>query len=266
MSATQSHPLTENPNKLDLTEVATYSRLINASINRVWENVLDWEHLPWLHDTSFDYVVLDAAGDWGWRTWSNEAKSAHVELCVDKSNGKYVARSYQENQQVSEIWTYLTAEGEKTRIKVSFALINVAPEAKQKVGSHMLTLYERLWNEDEEMMMARQAQLDDTTRGPDQIALAKPLTASQEIKLGRHTFQVQCDDDQISVVPTVCPHLLGPLSTTADKNVLRCPWHGYEFDLTSGKCLSPDHAKCHLPALPRVSENDSEIILSIIDS
>jgi hypothetical protein len=51
----------------DLTTVATYRRTIGASAERVWENVLDWEHLPWLHSGSFSDIVCNGAGEWGWR-------------------------------------------------------------------------------------------------------------------------------------------------------------------------------------------------------
>ena len=51
----------------DLTVVATYRRAIGASLERVWENVLDWEHLPWLHSGSFADIKCLDAGDWGWR-------------------------------------------------------------------------------------------------------------------------------------------------------------------------------------------------------
>jgi hypothetical protein len=68
MSANQHHAKTFNPNALKMVRVATYDRLVLAPRARVWENVLDWEHLPYLHKTSFDYVELDAGGQWGWRT------------------------------------------------------------------------------------------------------------------------------------------------------------------------------------------------------
>ena len=71
MPATQTNPLARNPNGLDMNLVATYPRLIGASLQRVWENVLDWEHLPHLHATSFGYCELDEAGDWGWRSWAS---------------------------------------------------------------------------------------------------------------------------------------------------------------------------------------------------
>ena len=69
MPVLQVNALTLNPNAVAMTLVATYRRRVHASLERVWENVLDWEHLPHLHDTSFDYCSLDEAG-LGWRVWS----------------------------------------------------------------------------------------------------------------------------------------------------------------------------------------------------
>ena len=51
----------------NLVEVATYERRVAADGMRVWENVLDWEHLPWLHRESFASIELREAGPWGWR-------------------------------------------------------------------------------------------------------------------------------------------------------------------------------------------------------
>ena len=70
MPAHQTNALERNPNGLNLTRVAEYRRDIRASLERVWENVLDWEHLPHLHATSFGYCELDEAGDWGWEILS----------------------------------------------------------------------------------------------------------------------------------------------------------------------------------------------------
>ncbi|MFT4798475.1 MAG: hypothetical protein ACI9W1_001910, partial [Candidatus Azotimanducaceae bacterium] len=44
MPAKQLNSIIENPNLQNLVEVATYERTINASLERVWENVKDWEH------------------------------------------------------------------------------------------------------------------------------------------------------------------------------------------------------------------------------
>jgi nitrite reductase/ring-hydroxylating ferredoxin subunit len=50
---------------------------------------------------------------------------------------------------------------------------------------------------------------------------------------------------------TICPHWLGPLEEAAPENgVLRCPWHGYLFDLRTG--ASVDGRGCRLAPEPRV--------------
>ena len=45
----------------------TYRRRVGASLSRIWENVLDWEHLPALHSGSFNAVELVDADSGGWR-------------------------------------------------------------------------------------------------------------------------------------------------------------------------------------------------------
>jgi len=51
------------------TRVAVHERSIRASVARIWENVLDWEHLPWLHRTSLSDVRKLDASHAGWRAW-----------------------------------------------------------------------------------------------------------------------------------------------------------------------------------------------------
>ena len=46
---------------------AVYERSIAASLERLWENVHDWEHLPWVHEGAFSGIELEESGDWGWR-------------------------------------------------------------------------------------------------------------------------------------------------------------------------------------------------------
>ncbi len=42
---------------------------------------------------------------------------------------------------------------------------------------------------------------------------------------------------KLYAVDNRCPHLGGPLAMgTLHDNMLVCPWHGWEFDCTTGKC------------------------------
>ena len=44
-------------------------------------------------------------------------------------------------------------------------------------------------------------------------------------------------------IEDTCPHVGGPLSEGAvEGTMVTCPWHGAQFDLTSGKVLTPPAA------------------------
>ena len=255
MGPKQSQALIENPNQLNMVRVARYERLIKANLERVWENVRDWAHLPWLHSGSFNFVSLDMEGDWGWRTWSSASHSGHVELCIDLPRQRYVARSYRHQQQISEIWTTLTPIDDDTQILVEFHVPDVAPQDSNKVGQIFLDLYKTLWDEDELMMRDRQQQLSPQPPGPEVVNLGTPAAFLQSlprrVTIRQHTFQISLVAGEPVVYTTTCPHLLGPLSQAdALSGQVSCPWHGYRFNVHTGACLSPENAKCRLRQSP----------------
>ena len=258
MTAKQQQATLENPNNLNLVEVTRYKRTINANKARVWENVFDWEHLPHLHNTSFRYAELDDAGDWGWRIWSDQARRSHVELCYDMENNRYVARSYKNQEQVSEIWTTVTPDHQATDIEVRFLVPDVTEEKIASTGKFFNQLYTKLWDEDEAMMIERQTQLDKRSElHPLQVDLGyeDELLSSlpRYIDLKRGRYRMIAIDGQLKVHSAICPHILGPLSSEVIDNKITCPWHGYQFDLDSGACVSPANATCHLSKAPQIS-------------
>lgn len=47
-------------------------------------------------------------------------------------------------------------------------------------------------------------------------------------------------DGRIFAIDNVCPHDGGPLAEgSLEGTTITCPWHGAEFDITSGKVLCP---------------------------
>ena len=73
---------------------------------------------------------------------------------------------------------------------------------------------------------------------------------------------------QIVAVLNLCPHALAPVclgklgGTTIpskpgefvwghENEILRCPWHGWEFDLTSGQCLTDRRRLKRFPVVIR---------------
>lgn len=48
--------------------------------------------------------------------------------------------------------------------------------------------------------------------------------------------------DKVYAMDRTCPHRGGPLDEGGlNGNLVMCPWHGWEFDVTTGACLF-DHA------------------------
>ena len=64
------------------------------------------------------------------------------------------------------------------------------------------------------------------------------------------TSNAQFDDESLEV----------ELSWVKDGEVLNCPWHGWEYDITNGKCLS--RAGVRLISHP-VSVKDGQLVVSL---
>ena len=245
-----------------LALAATYERTIHASLAHVWENVLDWEHLPWLHARAFTSIELLEAGDWGWRALLGGESSGRtpaapsvVELRVDHHANRYVARtggtvgqgdasaSGQRHGATSEIWTSLEPLAvDRTGIRVEFRVQPLPHDALEAVGRGYVGLYTVLWDEDEEMMRERaerQRELESPAPaealdlGPlDELRARLPL----DVTFAGRPHRVIELGGEIVAHTTACPHMLGPLHPAdGDAATLECPWHGHAFDVRSGR-------------------------------
>jgi len=150
----------------ELTLVATYRRTIHASLDRIWENVLDWEHLPWLHRKSFATIRLIDQTPEGWRarvTLAPAATARHavIEIQTDVPHLCYWSRTLEGQGAGGEILTCLSpVSAHATDIVVEFRSPSLPPEKAQRLGGAYVQLYTRLWDEDERMMRRRQALLN----------------------------------------------------------------------------------------------------------
>src|SRR5262245_54981222 len=109
-----------------LTLVATYRRTIHASLERIWEHVLDWEHLPWLHRSSFAAIQLLEQTPESWRgrvtlAPAETARESVIEVSTDRPNLRYWSRTLEGQGAGVEILTDLKPIGEPaTDIVVEF--------------------------------------------------------------------------------------------------------------------------------------------------
>jgi nitrite reductase/ring-hydroxylating ferredoxin subunit len=250
----------------ELALAATYALEVRVGIERIWENVLDWEHLPALHEIYFDHVALIEIGDWGWRveltkTPGTVDRGMLLELQVDREKARYRVRILAGDGAGTEIWTLLEALApQRTAIEVRFYLPEQRPEKLAVLGEKYRSSYARLWDEDEAMMIRREALLARRGTPSERSGVSLALGPISELRsrlprlveLNGEPFRIlELEDGEFVAHSTICPHWLGPLEDAAPKNgILRCPWHGYRFDLRTG--ASADGRGCRLAPAPRV--------------
>lgn len=250
-----------------------YDRVVAASLERVWEKVFDWEHLPCLHAGSFHAVRLLDRGPWGWKA-SLASRPGNppqtIELRADRPAGSYRVTTLDGPGAGSEIRTGLERlSPARTGVCVEFHVREPWPERLAVIGSGYAQLYERLWDEDEAMMVAREQALAQRARRRTVRPRPKrlgPLTALRPklpltVTFGGERFRIVDLDGELLAHAATCPHWLGPLDAApADDGCVRCPWHGYAFDVRTG--ASADGRGLTLPAAPRVLVRDGEVILA----
>lgn len=248
----------------DLVVAAVYEREVGASLERVWENVFDWEHLPWLHSEAFNSIKRLDSGEWGWRAEVELAGEtrAELELIADRDGNRYVARTFAGAGAPSEIWTSLDSIAEhRTAIRVEFCVEPMPDETLNKLGNGYVSLYTLLWDQDEEMMQTRERSLAKRHAGSVSSSPAESLTIGRldelrsrlpiMIEFAGHPFRIIDLEGELIAHSTECPHLSGPLGDCeVAEGAIRCPWHGYRFDVCTG--LNSDGRSLRLRPAPRV--------------
>lgn len=248
-----------------LRRAAVYERTVQASLERVLENVLDWEHLPWLHHEAFCAIEPISAGDDGWEAFvalpPREAPSRlRIAVRLDPSRRRYVTRTLEGPGAGIEIWTTLVPrELRRTDVEVGFWLPDALAPAADAIGRGYLALYRTLWDQDEAMMLERQRVLDaraaEATAG-DAVALGPASALRREpcvVDAFGGRWRIAWRNGAWLVHATSCPHRGGPLGDApldAD-GCVTCPWHGYRFDVTTGH--SADGRRLSLPRPPRLA-------------
>lgn len=202
--------------------VGRYVRDLGASLTRMIENALDWEHLPHLHAASFASIRLIAADAGGWTAETTVPGDPRPLVLDLRLNGDgWVTRTTRDGALLGEIRTVAEATGDRRcRVTVDFYVAGLPAAQRAAVGPYYERLYAQLYDEDEAMMIARQAAID-----------------SRAAANGGWRTVTLADGDH--VMPRACPHLGLPLDAEPDATgVVTCPWHGYRFDVRSGRCVS----------------------------
>jgi nitrite reductase/ring-hydroxylating ferredoxin subunit len=231
--------------------VTTYRRTVQASIERIWENVFDWEHLPVLHESYFNKVQLLQSHENGWQVQLTRQPGAAdraqlLELQVDREHTRYRVRTLAGTGTGTQIWTLLKVLGPReTAIEVRYYLPEQRPDRVAELGDKYRCSCQQLWDEDEQMMQHRERMLH-TPAAPSPettVALGPVEEVRQRLPLlvtfAGQQFRIVAVEGELLAHSTICPHWLGPLDTAAvdEFGCIRCPWHGYLFDVRTGQSV-----------------------------
>jgi nitrite reductase/ring-hydroxylating ferredoxin subunit len=256
----------------ELATAAVYERLVAASVARIWENVFDWQHLPSLHDSSFaacELLDTDAAG---WRVAltsqpGGDKRRQVVKLHADRKAHAYRVVTEQGLGTGSEIRVQMHPLADhQTKVVITYHIDEPNPERLALIGQGFVALYTRLWDEDETMMIRREAVSalpPPQPFAPMDLGSEAEITARLPLTLtaGERPVRLALVEGSIVAFSALCPHWLGPLDETPlEGAIVRCPWHDYRFDVRTGH--SCDGRGLTLEAAPRVTVTNGRVWLS----
>lgn len=261
----------------DLHFLGNYLRTLPISMARMMENAHDWEHLPFVHASSFTSIDLIEKGAWGWRAKIGLPGGEDyqlLDLIVDEARNYWVSTVYSGFGTGTEIHTQATELGaNEVEVDVRFYLPE-APANKAIADTVLVYLtdqYRLLYDEDTYLMIGRQTALDDRAH-----RVAEPIETSIVLvgslpEMDRHKvysvdtaagrFCVRWWREDWIAHSAVCPHMLGPLDECApdEHGTITCPWHGYRFDIVSGRSRG---SKCRdLSRAPRLQSREDKLYL-----
>ena len=273
------------PNAIDYDRVAglhylgNYVRRLPSNMARMMENAYDWEHLPYVHPSSFASIDLVESGKWGWRARIGvpgglEPVYQMLDLLVDSERNYWVSTVFNGPGEGIEIHTQATTlNDEEIQVDVRFYVPEAPGDeaASAAILAYMQSQYATLYDEDIDLMQGRQSALEDRARwrsvdGAEtmikvgsEATMERTRTYSVETETGRYC--IRWFDGAWIVHNAVCPHQLGPLheSQVDAEGRVTCPWHGYQFDIRTGESLTGD-----CPALgpaPDLIERDGALFL-----
>lgn len=259
-----------------LAHVTTYTRELPISLERMYENAIDWEHLPFLHSTTFSHIEVLSSGDWGWKAKAalhpkSRLTSMLLELKLDRAKNRWITKTLAGFGKGTEIWTHaIPIAPNKIKVIVDFYVPKLPSFLKAKYAGQYSALYAQLYDEDLWMMAGRQTQLNKLDK-------AKTITPKSSMVLGKLsdikgklplTFEFNHQSyrlvelaDTLIAHTLSCPHMLGPLKDANIKEgILECPWHGYQFDLKTRKCISGQRCKLAPAPLIKIDTNKMEVL------
>ncbi len=192
-----------------------------------------------------------------------------IEVRADRAAGAYVSATVEGPGAGSEVRTRLTPlAADRTGIDVAFHVPESDPARLAVIGGRYRAIYERLWDEDEAMMVEREralaARRANRATTPETVLLGSPDAVRgalpRLVEVGGERFRIVEVNGELVVHAATCPHWLGPLDNAkVVDGCVRCPWHDYAFDVRTGE--SRDGRGLRLATPPRLVTVEGQLAL-----
>lgn len=79
----------------------------------------------------------------------------------------------------------------------------------------------------------------------------------KKVRVGSEDVVVANVDGKLYAMISICTHRGGPLDEgELEGNVVTCPWHGGQFDVTTGKVVSPPPMRDEIPFEIKIQGTD----------
>ena len=215
------------------------------------------DHLTWLKRESFASIAMEESGAWAGAphrpTTAGDPFEMVITARVVSSTLAATARP-----RSGPAWSRRT---DATDVEIEFRVPGVSTSAAPKLGAAYVALYTKLWDQAEAMMQPRAREL--ARRGellaalpagtpPLDLGPVDALRTPFDVEFAGRPYRVGTVNGALRVHSTLCPHWLGPLEAAPEPDgSLRCPWHGYRFELASGRGCE-QASRLRLPPAPRV--------------
>ncbi len=192
-----------------------------------------------------------------------------IEVRADRAAGAYVSATVEGPGAGSEVRTRLTPlAADRTGIDVALHVPESDPARLAVIGGRYRAIYERLWDEDEAMMVEREralaARRANRATTPETVLLGSPDAVRgalpRLVEVGGERFRIVEVNGELVVHAATCPHWLGPLDNAkVVDGCVRCPWHDYAFDVRTGE--SRDGRGLRLATPPRLVTVEGQLAL-----
>ncbi len=227
-------------------------RDVACSLERLYENTLDWEHLPFLHPETFTSVELVEAGRNWWRArvgrHGRKGKGGpdpvdDVLLIMEPEHRQWAIRTRAERREADHLIHVRVEERSARHVATHVSFHLSTPPRNDAVRAAMFAYYDaqfrRLLAQDGDAIQLRQEALDrlGDRSGPAELYLGtvaevRARAPFRVVWRGRSFWVVDGPDGPL-VHAADCPHMLGPLPPATGGCVVTCPWHGFRFDVST---------------------------------